>query len=465
MKKTFISTLICITGICCSCSGALSKGEVDLDYDKEKEEEEEKKPEKEEEKDPYVLTLNHPCAYVNAENIARVKAAVAGASATDPVYASWQSFCKSPYAAASYTASPVPTVVRGDATGTGTTENYIVCDRDAAAAFQLALRYRISEDRSYADAAVRILNAWAKTCKKITANDNNQYLLVGFQGYTFANAAELLRDYDGWAAADQNSFKTWLNDLWYTKSYWFISTHGGSGTCNLHYWSNWELANLCCQLAIGIYLDDAAKIKYVYNEFTKGAGSGAINNMIPYPPVADPDGKSHLIAQNMESGRDQGHATLVISLCAELCQMAENVGLGFWGMQDNKVLAMAEYTAKYNVKPDGRYLAMKEMPFTTYKYCTDCACSNHSHGATHTTISIDSRGKERACWDLIYAHYVKVKKLPENYAYYSKMFAEQLRYNKGVLTGDGGAGDERYGSTSAAYDQLGWGTMLFYQGN
>ena len=46
----------------------------------------------------------------------------------------------------------------------------------------------------------------------------------------------------------------------------------------------------------------------------------------------------------------------------------------------------------------------------------------------------------------------------------TKLFAQQLRSRDGKLTGDGGAGDSRYGSTSAAFDQLGWGTLLFYQG-
>ena len=48
--------------------------------------------------------------------------------------------------------------------------------------------------------------------------------------------------------------------------------------------------------------------------------------------------------------------------------------------------------------------------------------------------------------------------------YYVKLFAEQLRYVNGVLTGDGGSGDSRYGSTSGAFDQIGWGTMMFYRG-
>ena len=45
-----------------------------------------------------------------------------------------------------------------------------------------------------------------------------------------------------------------------------------------------------------------------------------------------------------------------------------------------------------------------------------------------------------------------------------KLFADQLRYTNGVLTGDGGSGDSRYGNTSAAFDQIGWGTMMFYRG-
>jgi hypothetical protein len=54
--------------------------------------------------------------------------------------------------------------------------------------------------------------------------------------------------------------------------------------------------------------------------------------------------------------------------------------------------------------------------------------------------------------------------LPANTCYYTKLFAEQLRYRSGKLTGDCGAGDSRYGSSNSAFDQIGWGTLLFYQG-
>ena len=404
MKKTLITILAAVPALICAgaCTDFLYEGKVDLT------------PKEEEEEEfvyPTTYEFNHPCAFVSQTEIDRVKAAVEAADANDPVYVSWQQLCGNQYAQKTYVASPVETLVRGDATNTGVSgENYINACRDAAAAFQLGLRYRIAGDTDCAAAAVKILNDWADVCKQITANDNNQYLAAGFQGYQFANAAELLRDYEGWSETDQNDFRNWLLTVWYEKNKWFMDTHGGDGVCNLHYWSNWELANMASILAIGIYTEDPEMVTYVYRQFREGEGSGALHNMIPFAPVADPSGKTSTpIAQCMESGRDQGHATLVSSMCAELCQMAWNIGIDFWGMEENLVLSMFEYTAMYNSKP----FASVGMPFTQYEYCPeDCGCSGN-HGATHLAISDDGRGTERPCWDLIYNHY-KAEGLSDN---------------------------------------------------
>ena len=474
MKKTILIILAVMTALMCaaSCSDHLKQGTVDLSGTGNGSGSGENSggtgegggqvPDKFEY--PASYTFNHPCALVTAEDIARVKAAVASANESDPVYAAYKNFCKSPYVGANYRANPVETIVRGDPKGTGVdSENYGNIMRDASAAYQLALRWKITGEKQYADAAVTVLNAWVAKCKRITANDNNQYLCAGFQGYTLGNAAELLRDYAGWTASDQNAFKAWLRTVWVAKNEWFVDNKGGSGVCDLHYWSNWELANLASLLAIGIYLEDVALINKVYRNFREGTGSGAINNMIPYDPIPDPHGHG-LIAQSMESGRDQGHGVLVISICSELCQMAWNLGIDFWGMEDNKVLAMCQYTAKYNVKPNGTYICTS-MPFTPYSYCPPvCSCNNHNHGAEHTVVSEAGRGTIRPCWDLIYSHYKHVKNVTADEVYYVKLFADQLRYTNGVLTGDGGSGDSRYGSASGAFDQIGWGTMMFYQG-
>ena len=411
--------------------------------------------------EPIHVTFQHPGAYVNASDIARVKAAVAAADKNDPVYASWLSFCDNLWAKETTAPEVLEVVYRGNVGVTQ--ENYILCDRQAAAAFQLALRWQISGESKYAEASRAILNAWAAGCKKVDG-DSNRYLLAGFQGHAFANAAELLRSYEGWTSSEQTVFKNWLRDVWLARNYEFIDIHGFSTTCDLHYWSNWELANLASILAIAIYTEDEELVNYVNMQYLTGKGSGGLKNMVPYDPVPDPSGNTPLIAQSMESGRDQGHATLVVSMAAELCRMAQNVGLNFWDADNERIRAMFEYTAKYNVKVNGAFITTS-MPFTRYEYCPDgCGCEDHNHGATHTGISPDGRGTERPCWDLIYAHYVKEAKKDPSACYYTKLFAQQLRYTNGKLTGDGGAGDSRYGVNSSAFDQLGWGTLLFYQG-
>ncbi len=454
MKKMIISAIAASCALlgATACTDYLYDGEIDLTPAN---------------KDVWVdYEFQHPCILGTAEDFARVKLHIDAADASDPIYAAWQQLCNNGYASATHEPNPQETLVRGDVKGTGVpSENYIHACHDAAAAYQLGLRWQLAGDRGCAAQGVKILNAWAAACKNITANDMNQYLLCGFQGYQFAAAAELLRDFDGWQTEDFAKFKAWMVDLWYRKNMEFLTNHGG--TCNLHYWTNWDMANMCSVLAIGILTDDNEKVNYAINYFKNGVGSGCIKNMIPYEPVADPADKGALIAQNMESGRDQGHATLVVAVSAEFCQMAWNIGEDLFGYDNNKMLAMFEYEAKYNVKPraTGTYTCSdNEMPFTEYKYCIDCSCSNKNHGAIHTAVSPEQRGKERPGWELIYNHYAKVKGLAPNNFYYSELFADQLRYTNGTLTGDGGAGDSRYGGTSAAFDQVGWGTLLYYRG-
>lgn len=76
----------------------------------------------------------------------------------------------------------------------------------------MALRWKLSGNNDYADAAVKILNDWASTCTEVTSNDANQVLAAGAQGYTFANAAELMQSYSGWNDTDKQNFKAWSDN-------------------------------------------------------------------------------------------------------------------------------------------------------------------------------------------------------------------------------------------------------------
>ena len=55
---------------------------------------------------------------------------------------------------------------------------------------------------------------WARVTKGI-GGDSNYALAAGLYGYAFANAAELVRDYEGWSDEDFTTFKQWMLDVWY----------------------------------------------------------------------------------------------------------------------------------------------------------------------------------------------------------------------------------------------------------
>lgn len=68
-------------------------------------------------------------------------------------------------------------------------------------------------------------------------------LAAGAQGYTFAKAGEIMSTYSGWAANDLTAFKKWMKDVFAPKNLDFMKRH--QGTCSDHYWSNWDLVNMC----------------------------------------------------------------------------------------------------------------------------------------------------------------------------------------------------------------------------
>ena len=372
------------------------------------------------------ITISHPCMLHTAQDFAFVKSKV-DASA-QPWKSGWDMLTASAFASVNYTPSPVVTLIRGGGSREEPNpDNYANAFRDVAAAYQLALRWKITGDNAYADKAVQILNAWASTCTGISG-DSNKFLASGIYGYQFANAAEIMRTYSGWAPADFTKFKSWMLSVFYPLALDFLERHNGA--CSSHYWTNWDIANMNTVLAIGILTDDLSKVNYAIKYFKLGAGTGNINNAVTHRhKVGDED-----LGQGQESGRDQGHATLVISLMGSFCQMAYNVGADLFAYDNNKVLALCEYTAKYN------YDFSTSVPFSPYKNCD---------APEHTSISPDGRGTLRPSWELIYNHFAKVKGVK---ATWSQKFAEKVRP-------EGGGGN--YGPNSGGFDQLGFGTLMY----
>lgn len=423
------------------------------------------------------LTYNHPCALYSAADFARVRAAITAGTLNTAQQAEFEALKNNIYVIGEYgvTTHAHKQIVRGDATGTEEgVENYGDAMRDAASAYQFGLLWQLTGNTQYAEKGVKILKAWVNTCTEVTANDNNKYLAAGAQGYTFALAGEELRNYSGWNESEFTEFKNWMLNVFADKNYKFLQLHGSSNCGSAkHYMSNWDLVNLCSYLQIGILTENDEIVKYVASYFTKtGDGLGALPNIQQYTyDFTLPDGTKEKVTQAQESGRDQGHATMAIVVAAQLAQTAwalyeDNpsfADLDFFNSNDQVLRKMAEYNALANLKSGshaditisggtgvqgGSWLyAVNKIPFTV----AGPWCSNTSHeaGKTQTKFGEDSRGQLRPGYEIYYKHY-------KTDNYFINKYAE-------VQRPECGAGDDRYGHNSGAFDQIGWGTLMLYQ--
>ena len=362
--------------------------------------------------------IAHPGMLHTQADLTRMHAKVSARA--EPWLSGWNRLIANSHSQPTWRPNPRATIIRG-----GTGENYGILYNDIHAAYQNALRYRITGTTSQGDCARDILNAWSAELTTLTGNAD-RFLAAGIYGYQFANAAELMRGYPGF---DIERFKTMMLNVFYPLNDDFLTNHNGA--CITNYWANWDLCTMNSILAIGILCDDQAKINRAVGYFKNGAGNGSIEHVTPF--LYDGQG----LAQWQESGRDQGHTNLGIGLLGSFCEMAWNQGYDLYGYAGNRFLKACEYVAKYNLG--------NEVPFTTYKWGSGTKCSQQQQ----TQISAASRGDIRPIWAMIYNHYARRKGL-------SLPYTEQYKDN---VAPEGGGGD--YGSTSGGFDQLGFGTLAF----
>jgi len=343
---------------------------------------------------------------------------------TAPWQASWNLLITNSHAQLTYTPRPVSVVYRGyDGVHP---ENYSLLYNDVAAAYACALRWKISGDTAYADKSVQIMNAWSSTLTGISGTTDAD-LAAGIYGYEFANAGEIMRTYSGWAAADLASFQSMMRNIFYPINHDFLVRHNNADI--YHYWANWDLCNMASVMAIGVLCDDQSLFDEAVAYFKSGPGNGSAAQAIYYVHPGQ-------LGQWQETGRDQGHNTLGISLMGAICEMAWNQGVDLYGYDNNRFLMGAEYVAKANLI-DPATGAYYTVPYVTYT----------NKDVTQTVLSTNSQGTVRPCWALVYNHYVNRMGLA---APYSKQFALQIQP-------EGGGGN--YGSNSGGYDQLGYGTL------
>ncbi|MET3379878.1 LamG-like jellyroll fold domain-containing protein [Variovorax paradoxus] len=310
---------------------------------------------------------------------------------------------------------PLATVIRG-----GDDSNFAQMYIDIARAYQLALRWKVSQDTRYADLAVVFLNEWSSTLTTLTGNAD-RFLAAGIYGYQFANAAEIMRTYEGWAAADFARFQNMMLTVFYPLNHSFLTNHNGAQITN--YWANWDQCTLAAMLAIGVLCDRQDIYDEAMSYYKTGQGNGAgLQAVYQVHPG--------YLGQWQESGRDQGHCTLGIGLAGAFHEMAWNQGDDTYGYENNRFLAGAEYVAKSNLRDsNGDFYTV---PFFT----------NINKQGTQSVLSTAGQGHRRGIWESVHNHYANRLGIATPYT--------ALQVAQMYPEGDGGNGD-----------QLGFGTLTF----
>jgi len=397
----------------------------------------------------------HPGGLHTQADFDRVKAQLEAGNAK--VKQAYARLTDAAYAQANVQTYPVETIVRGGGSG----ENYINAARGAAMAYQNALRWKIAGTQANADAAVRILMAWANTTKDIGGN-SDQCLAVGLYGYQFAQAAELMRDYEGWSHEDFSTFQQWMLTLWYPKAINFLRSRNGTWENSGkwwqapgHYWSNWGLCNVLCVLSIGVLCDDV----FIYNQgmsYFKYDQCGTFYDPRTEIPIKN-DGLTEFLGnlvvttseseletgaygelgQMNESGRDTGHSAMALGLAIDIAKQGWNQGDDLFAYMSHRLAAGIEYVAAQTQSVEG-------LPWVNYHYGSSGYYYSDSRAWLMEGPALGAQ--MRPYWGTVVGIYEGVKgvKMP---------FSEISYTNMGIDEGG-------QGSTSGGYDHLGYSVLM-----
>ncbi|MFM2081827.1 MAG: hypothetical protein RL380_518, partial [Verrucomicrobiota bacterium] len=187
---------------------------------------------------------------------------------------------------------PVTQIIRG-----GTGNNYARSQDDALAIYYHALRWRITGDTNYAEEAIRGCDLWSATMTNGVGGDSNWALGAGICGYEFAVAGEALRGYTNWSQTSISNYCNFLK-IFAGGNDSFLQNH--NGTCDSHYWCNWDACNAASLMACGVFCDDTNMFNRAVAYLKQGKGNGNLTSAAWYV-------HTNGLAQWQESGRDQAH--------------------------------------------------------------------------------------------------------------------------------------------------------------
>ncbi len=196
--------------------------------------------------------------------------------------------------------------------------------KSAAMAYNYALAWYISNDKTYANKAIEILNAWSPVLWHLDYNDAK--LLAAWTGHALCNAAEILRYTNaGWQQKDIDAFTDMLMTVYYPLMRFYYPQANG----------NWDGAIIHSILAIAVFTDNRKMFDNAIDHYLHAPVNGSIFKYI-YPN-----------GQCQETMRDQGHVQLGLGEFAGAAQIASTQGVDLFSIADNRLGLGYEYTASF----------------------------------------------------------------------------------------------------------------------
>jgi hypothetical protein len=177
---------------------------------------------------------------------------------------------------------------------------------DAIAAYTQALLWYFTDDKTYANRSIAILNSWSEL-QRFTAGSDQDRLQAGWIGAVFAQAAELMRGYRGWTAGEIANLQAMFRRAFYPQLNTASSWNG-----------NVDLTQIDAMMSIAVFNEDEA-------EFNKGLDRLRVRNRAYFyltsdgarpQPIAGDGGDPQKFwsnpskwvdGLNQETCRDNGH--------------------------------------------------------------------------------------------------------------------------------------------------------------
>jgi hypothetical protein len=294
--------------------------------------------------EPNAAGFYHPGVLVNREQLELVKSKVA--QGAEPWKSALEAAKSSDYGSLTYTPHAWQVCECGPFS-----KPDLGCkdeQRDSAAAYTQALLWFITGNKTYAENAIKIMDAWSHTLTGGHKNSNGP-VQAAWCGEQWPRAAEIIRyTYDGWSTEEIDQFKKMLHEQ-YVPS--LVNGSGENG--------NKELSMSEALMNIGVFNDDRETFKrgikmwrgrvpaYIYlsSDGPTPRKAEGWDSM----PIWGNKGLTTPFVDGLlqESVRDSGHANLALAAMVNAAETARQQGVDLYAEQADRIMAALEFQAQY----------------------------------------------------------------------------------------------------------------------